>query len=116
MSHVTLGKNVTSIGYSAFSNNWITTLTIPAGVTYIEEDAFDNNPLSTVIALGNSPASIVLDSFPKSKGINLIIPSGTTKAYTHAGWKGFKSVLESNSLDTEDFVLTGSDVQIILTD
>ena len=116
LSSVSLGKNVSSIGYSAFSNNWITTLTIPAGVTYIEEDAFDNNPLSTVVAMGSSPAKVVLDSFAKSDGINLVIPTGASKAYADAGWKGFKSVLESNSLDTEDFVLTGSDVQMILTD
>lgn len=117
LSNVIIGKNVSSIGYSAFSNNWITSVAIPSSVTYIEEDAFNNNPLTTVIAKGNSPAKIVLDSFSEIKGINLIIPNGTSEAYANAGWKDFKSISESNSLDTENIVLSGgNDVQIILTD
>lgn len=118
LSSVKIGKNVSSIGYSAFSNNWITTLAIPAGVTYIEEDAFNNNPLTTVIAQGNSPAKIVLDSFSKIKGINLVIPSGTSEAYANAGWKDFKSVSESSSIENENFVISGDglDTQIILMD
>ena len=51
------GYSVTSIGYQAFKNKAITTLTIPSTVTTIDADAFWGNDLTTV-TIPNSVTSI----------------------------------------------------------
>ncbi|MDH7913068.1 leucine-rich repeat domain-containing protein [Winogradskyella sp. SYSU M77433] len=110
LTSVTIGNNVTGIGFNAFFQNQISnTIIIPNSVTTIEGRAFDdnlitdvmigtsvttiefgafrNNPLSTVTSLAVTPPTIItdpgaVDSFSHDRSnINLVVTNNTTDEY-----------------------------------
>ncbi|MBO5685353.1 MAG: leucine-rich repeat domain-containing protein, partial [Alistipes sp.] len=66
---VTLGQNITTIPLRMFSNSAITSLTIPANVTKIEEWAFDNclKLTSVTIEQGTTPLTIGYNMYGSSE-------------------------------------------------
>jgi hypothetical protein len=84
--------NVTAIEDAAFQNTDITAVTIGTDIQTIGNNAFQNAALTTVIALGTTPATITASSFGDRSGIELTFPNGTETAYEAAGWTGFFSV------------------------
>lgn len=59
-----------------------------------------------VTALGNTPATIMADTFGDRSAVCLTIPVGTETAYINAEWTGFSSVKQDDPvLSVEDFDL-----------
>ena len=94
LNNVTIPSTVTRIGDFAFKETGLTKITIPASVTYIGEESFANNQkLATVISLISDPSTITLkaNAFAQQSGKikTLYVPTGTTAAYTTAGWDAY---------------------------
>ncbi len=86
---VNQGQNiytVAAIGAEAFSNNQLTSVTIPNGVTSIQQQAFENNQLTSV-TIPNSVTSIGLSAFNSNQLTSVTIPNSVTsiKDYVFAG-------------------------------
>jgi len=74
----TLGRYpVRSIGYAAFYNNLLTTVTIPNSVTSIDREAFNGNLLTTV-TIPNSVKSIGYAAFYYNLLATVVIPNSVT--------------------------------------
>ena len=75
------GKTVTSIGYSVFENNQLTSVVIPNGVTSIGKRAFYQNILTSVV-IPDSVTSIGEEAFFSYGGTNkltsVVIPDSVT--------------------------------------
>jgi hypothetical protein len=69
--------SVTSIGESAFSDNELTSVTIPNSVTYIGESAFRSNELTSV-TIPNSVTSIGYSAFRSNGLTSVTIPNSVT--------------------------------------
>ncbi len=102
LTDIVISEGVMNIEDSAFIGNKLTSVVIPESVTNIEEYAFYGNPLINVIALGSTPPTTKDSTFEKLEdnvfsnrtNITLMIPPGTTNAYTTTGWTGFKEITE----------------------
>jgi|GEM_PF-3768560 len=77
LTSLTIPSSVTTIGNSAFSNNQLTSLTIPSSVTNIGSSAFYNNQITTVIIDGNN-VSIAGSSIFARNNIITFSYNGTT--------------------------------------
>jgi len=71
------GETVTSIGDNAFSNNKLTSVSIPGSVTSIGNNAFSNNQL-TSITIPNSVTSIGNNAFSENKLTSVSIGANVT--------------------------------------
>ncbi|MFB1034406.1 MAG: leucine-rich repeat domain-containing protein, partial [Sinobacterium sp.] len=92
------GKSVTSIGAMAFSNNQLTSVSIPDGMTNIGYKAFSNNQLSS-LTIPSNVTNIGHEAFTNNQLSSLTIPSNVT----NIGYKAFYqnkllSVIISNSM------------------
>ena len=92
LTSITIPSNVTSIGSGAFDMcSSLTSITIPASVTSIGSQAFaDCSNLVSVFSQTESPQTlqdgISCPFYNISNSCTLTIPTGTTSAYTAAGW------------------------------
>jgi len=93
LTNITIPDGIIDIPFGVFAVNQLTSVTIPDNVTSIGSLAFGINPLSSVSVLGNSPASIVGDTFGDPSGITLLVPCNTEQIYIDAGYTGFASVM-----------------------
>ena len=80
LTSVTIPDSVTSIGEYAFEDNALTSVTIPDSVTSIGGGAFADNALTTVTFLGNAPTAGT-DVFGNNSGLTSV-----TRSYTATGW------------------------------
>jgi len=71
------GNLVTTIGYEAFSQNQLTSVTIPNSVTSISGEAFSSNQLTSV-TISNSVTSIGMDAFQDNQLTSVTIPNSVT--------------------------------------
>ena len=71
------GYNVSSIGFNAFRNSGLTSVSIPSGVTRIESGAFEENQLSSIV-IPNTVTVIENGVFTSNKLNNIVIPDGVT--------------------------------------
>ncbi|MGY6648456.1 leucine-rich repeat domain-containing protein [Wenyingzhuangia sp. IMCC45574] len=115
LTTVAIPNSVTNIGGYAFGNNQLTTLTLPKSVTSIGIYAFAINPLTSIVSESKNPDIITnKDVFSNFNTIDLTIPTGTSAAYSAAGWIGFKSTTEDPTLSSKEIVLD-KDISIAIT-
>lgn len=87
LTSVTIPNSVTNIKNHAFNNNQFTSIVIPESVVSIGSLAFGVNNLNAIAVLGTTPPTIITggggDTFANSSrpNINLIIPNNTTDDY-----------------------------------
>lgn len=103
LSQVKLPANVKSIGELAFSNCHLTSIDLPASVTNIEQQAFNQEiPLQSIYAHMTNPEKARLDSQSPTFGLIdndciLYVPKGTRAAYKAAPvWNEFRYITEMN--------------------
>ncbi len=101
LTHVNIPASVTSMGISAFRFNNLTQVTLPENIMDIGSEAFANNPIETVIALGNTPPTLGTDTFTDRTTIDVVVPKGNPTGYIQSVYKaetawgtGFKSITE----------------------
>jgi len=98
LTSVTIGQNVTSIGYSAFYDNNLTSVDIPNSVTSIGDHAFQQNALESV-TIPNRMTSIGEHTFFENKLTSVTIPNSVTSIGTSAFWgNNLSSVTIPNSV------------------
>ena len=114
---MTLSSNITSIGYSAFSDcNSLKKLTISKDVTSIKDIRFyyEYDELESVYVAWQNP--IEAGSFfnrIKISNCTLYVPQGTKEAYANADiWKDFGNIIEYDATGI-DKVTNRSDVKEI---
>ncbi|MCL2410042.1 MAG: leucine-rich repeat domain-containing protein [Treponema sp.] len=81
---VSIPNGVTSIEDAAFEHNQLTSVTIPNSVTHIGDMAFWNNQLTSV-TIPNSVTSIGYNAFRDNQLTSVSIPSHT-EIYIYRGW------------------------------
>ncbi len=80
-------NSVTTIGYSAFRSNSLTSITIPNSVTSIREGAFYDNSLTSV-TIGNSVTYIGGGAFSSNSLTSIALPSPVIKeGYAFTEWQ-----------------------------
>jgi hypothetical protein len=98
-------NGIVNIDDDAFRNNQIDSIIFPSTFTSIGYRAFQDNPLTSVTSVSDTPPSIQAITFGNDRStINLYIPTGTEGVYVTdqgAEWTGFNLVTQT------DFVFTG---------
>ena len=82
------GKPVTTIGYAAFFNSAVTSVTIPDSVTSILDDAFVNCPNLTNISIPNSVTSIGFSAFRSCTSLKSITLPSSLNSISEALFSG----------------------------
>lgn len=93
---LSLGKNITSIGYRAFENIGITSLELPSTLTEIGYSAFVNcSGLTSIICLATTPPTLGVDVtyggirvFSGTNNCNIYVPCESVSAYK-AAWSTY---------------------------
>ncbi|WP_430408403.1 leucine-rich repeat protein [Kordia sp.] len=118
---------VVEIGFNSFNDNpTLTSVTLPATIIQINNEAFANSGLTEVITLGTEPATVQGNSFGVRSSINLTVPIGAEESYLDNGWTGFATIngttvifevnnityginsIAGNTVSVQDTSLTGS--------
>lgn len=81
-------KPVTTIGYAAFFNSAVTSVTIPDSVTSILDDAFVNCPNLTNISIPNSVTSIGFSAFRSCTSLKSITLPSSLNSISEALFSG----------------------------
>ena len=89
-------NDIIGIGYKAFSNSGINSVTIPSNVTSIGYGAFlDCSGLTSVTVDIITPLTIADETFSNRANATLYVPAGSKSAYEAADyWKEFKEIVE----------------------
>ena len=107
---VTLPEGLTTIDDYAFAYTDLPTVTIPESVTAISTSAFSGDALTTVITKWSTPTAISSYTFPSKANITLYVPYGSKETYTEAdNWKDFKEIVEYYYKPYETFTATTDD-------
>jgi len=121
----TASYTVATIGLSAFANNGLTSVTVPASVAFIVDYAFGGNPaLSEVFLLGAAPtitAAGATGSFGVSGVTTLYVPWSELAAqggsYTTPVWEGYASAAVATvSFDANGHGTAPASVSVVVGD
>ena len=105
-------NNVRTIGQNAFKTNRLTEITLGSGLRSISGQAFIANTASlTVTSLLTNPFTLPA-MFDSPSLVDLIIPTGTSTAYSRARWRGFKSITEGATLSNDAIALDEKSVRV----
>ena len=96
LSHITLPKNLRSIGGAAFVQTSLEKVTIPSGVTDIQYKAFAEIPtLTSITSLIENPFPFQWAIIDRYNTVTLYVPAGTKEKYMAVeGWKNFTHIVE----------------------
>jgi hypothetical protein len=118
LTSVTIGNNVTSIGFGAFYGcSSLNSVTIPNRVTSIGGNAFWHcSGLTSVTVLNPTPVSIDYFVFANRANATLYVPKGSKSAYQEANyWKEFKEIIEIAPSSIEQTMGSENDKAMIFT-
>ena len=105
LSSVTIPEGVLSIGHSAFADNELTSILIPNSVIHIEDGAFDANQL-TSLSIGSNVVTIGRFSFMDNQLTTVSIPNNVVNIDSHAFRENY---LQSISI-SENVEIIGEEV------
>ena len=115
ISEVELPENLTTIGYSAFTNSSLTKVTIPSGVTSIGKDAFKvgtSNRRYTVVMDGTTPPTLGSGAFSKTYLNNIYVPEEAYNDYVQA-WPDYSDYIVYNGINYKVTLIDETDKIII---
>jgi hypothetical protein len=114
LTSVTIPAGVTFIGYNSFFQNDLTSITIPAGVTYIGKSAFGRNKLTSV-TLPPGITYVGERAFSNNKITSVVIPPGVAYigedvfvASGDYGDNSFNDTFNSNGKKPGTYLRSGS--------
>lgn len=106
-----IGKPVTGIGMSAFANcHFITSVSIPSGVTNIESGAFENcSNLKSAYFMGASPPSMGTAVFSGTPTDFTVYYFNSTTGFSTPTWGGYRAVnLGYTTVNGSKITITGA--------
>ena len=115
ISEVELPENLTTIGYSAFTNSSLTKVTIPSGVTSIGKDAFKfgtRDRRYTVVMDGTTPPTLGSLAFSKTYLNNIYVPAEAYNYYVQA-WPDYSDYIVYNGINYKVTLIDATDKIII---
>ena len=115
ISEVELPENLTTIGYSAFTNSSLTKVTIPSGVTSIGKDAFKfgtRDRRYTVVMDGKTPPTLGSLAFSKKYLNNIYVPEEAYNDYVQA-WPDYSDYIVYNGINYKVTLIDATDKIII---
>lgn len=115
ISEVELPENLTTIGYSAFTNSSLTKVTIPSGVTSIGKDAFKvgtRDRRYTVVMDGTTPPTLGSLAFSKTYLNNIYVPAEAYNDYVQA-WPDYSDYIVYNGINYKVTLIDATDKIII---
>lgn len=115
ISEVELPENLTTIGYSAFTNSSLTKVTIPSGVTSIGKDAFNvgtSDRRYTVVMDGTTPPTLGSLAFSKTYLNNIYVPAEAYNDYVQA-WPDYSDYIVYNGINYKVTLIDATDKIII---
>ena len=104
ISEVELPENLTTIGYSAFTNSSLTKVTIPRGVTSIGKDAFK-------VGTRDRRYSVVMDGTTPYLN-NIYVPAEAYNDYVQA-WPDYSDYIVYNGINYKVTLINATDKVII---
>ena len=116
ISEVELPENLTTIGYSAFTNSSLTKVTIPSGVTSIGKDAFKvgtRDRRYTVVMDGTTPPTLGSGAFSTTYLNNIYVPEEAYNDYVQA-WSDYSNYIVYNGINYKVTLIDATDKIIIL--
>ena len=115
ISEVELPENLTTIGYSAFTNSSLTKVTIPSGVTSIGKDAFKvgtRDRRYTVVMDGTTPPTLGSYAFSKTYLNNIYVPAESYNDYVQE-WPDYSDYIVYNGINYKVTLINATDKIII---
>ena len=115
ISEVELPENLTTIGYSAFTNSSLTKVTIPSGVTSIGKDAFKfgtRDRRYTVVMDGKTPPTLGRWAFSETYLNNIYVPEEAYNDYVQA-WPDYSDYIVYNGINYKVTLIDATDKIII---
>ena len=115
ISEVELPENLTTIGYSAFTNSSLTKVTIPSGVTSIGKDAFKfgtRDRRYTVVMDVTTPPTLGSLAFSKTYLNNIYVPEEAYNDYVQA-WPDYSDYIVYNGINYKVTLIDATDKIII---
>ena len=115
ISEVELPENLTTIGYSAFTNSSLTKVTIPSGVTSIGKDAFKvgtSDRRYTVVMDGTTPPTLGSGAFSKTYLNNIYVLEEAYNDYVQA-WPDYSDYIVYNGINYKVTLIDATDKIII---
>lgn len=115
ISEVELPENLTTIGYSAFTNSSLTKVTIPSGVTSIGKDAFNvgtSDRRYTVVMDGTTPPTLGSGAFSKTYLNNIYVLEEAYNDYVQA-WPDYSDYIVYNGINYKVTLINATDKIII---
>ena len=115
ISEIELPENLTTIGYSAFTNSSLTKVTIPSGVTSIGKDAFKfgtRDRRYTVVMDGTTPPTLGSLAFSKTYLNNIYVPEEAYDDYVQA-WPDYSDYIVYNGINYKVTLIDATDKIII---
>ena len=115
ISEVELPENLTTIGYSAFTNSSLTKVTIPSGVTSIGKDAFKvgtRDRRYTVVMDGTTPPTLGSNAFSTTYLNNIYVLAEAYNDYVQA-WPDYSDYIVYNGINYKVTLINATDKIII---